>query len=235
MPLRFFRGGFFLFVGDAGRGICGGRWLFWGTGVGLRKNGILSEIWNNAPGGYAGSILSFRGILRSAPPVLSGGRRCACPIGGRKDCGVFIVLKRNRASENDVSLKPDCFSASSENRLPSFAGGEKVVWIIVEPGNSMAGSASCGEFLPVGLVATLLPGIVVIPRFFAVPPYVNVPSFSRLPFVPFSLRSSLHLLSGYLGALRLLSYALSLHLSSHPRSISNFSPLFYLPVGRLAG
>ena len=128
-----------------------------------------------------------------------------------------IVLKRNRASEKHRSLKPDCFSASSENRLPRFAGGEKVVRIIVEPGNSMAGSASCGEFLPVGLVAALFPGIVVIPRFLR----SHLMSTSRrslaCPLCPFL---SVHLfifcrdISGCFGC-SLLSYALSLHLSSH--------------------
>ena len=117
------------------------------------KNGILSEVWNNALGGICRVYFELPGDSALSCPCFERGRKCACPIGGRKDRGVSIVLKRNRASEKHCSLKPDCFSASSENRLPRFAGGEKVVWIIVEPGNSMAGSASCGEFLPVGLVA----------------------------------------------------------------------------------
>ena len=173
--------------------------------------------------------MSFRGILRSVAPVLSGGRRCACPIGGRKDRGVFIVLKRNRASENDASLKPDCFSASSENRLPRFAGSEKVVWIIVEPGNSMAGSASCGEFLPVGLVAALLPGIS-ISRFFR----THLMSTSRRsPTCPLCPFLSVHLfafcrdISGRFGC-SLLLRTLTPSLVPSPTSLP-----FYLPVGRL--
>ena len=73
-----FRGGCLVFVGEVGRGSCGGRWVFWGCGWGLAertefslRSGIMLL------GGYAGSILSFRGILRSVAPVLSGGRRCA--------------------------------------------------------------------------------------------------------------------------------------------------------------
>lgn len=139
--------------------------------------------------------------------------------------------KRNRASEKHCSLKPDCFSASSENRLPCFAGGEKVVWIIVEPGNSMAGSAFCGEFLPVGLVARFF-------REFRSPGFFE-PTLCQRPvvlplalcalFSPFISSPSAGISWGAsVALLHTLTPSLVPFLVPSPTSLP-----FYLPVGRL--
>ncbi len=99
-----FRGGFFVFVGDVGRGICGGRWLFWGCGRGIAERTEFS---------LRSGIMLLGGICR-VYFELSGDSAFSCPCFER---GAKVCMNRRKERlwcihrpKKESGFRERCFS-----------------------------------------------------------------------------------------------------------------------------